>query len=117
MAKPYFKEWRAHRELTQEQVIGRLLALDDPMLPTTAASLSRLENGKQIYTQRSLEALADIYQVDPDDLLRPPPPKGEGDTLHSYVRQLDEVGRRRALALLRAMDAAAAAEESEARRA
>ena len=44
MAGPYFKEWRKFRQLTQEQVLGRLNALDDPELPGTAASLSRIEN-------------------------------------------------------------------------
>jgi transcriptional regulator with XRE-family HTH domain len=99
--RPRFKEWRKKRGLTQEQVVDRLAALDDPNLPQTTASLSRLENGKQIYTQRSLEALAEIYQVDPDDLWQLPPPD---ETLQKYVRQLDEVGRQRALRILRAMD-------------
>lgn len=78
MAKHYLKEWRKHRDLTQEQVVDRLALLDDPMLPTTAASLSRLENGKQPYGERILEALAEIYQCEPDHLIgRDPSKAGE----------------------------------------
>lgn len=57
MAGPYFKEWRKHRGYTQDQVVDRLAELDDPNLPATGASLSRLENGKQPYSQRIVEAL------------------------------------------------------------
>jgi transcriptional regulator with XRE-family HTH domain len=73
MAGPYLKEWRKHRDLTQEQVVDRLAAMDDPLIPQTSASLSRLENGKQPYTQRSLEALAEVYQCDPGELFELPP--------------------------------------------
>lgn len=73
MAGPYLKQWRKHRELTQEQVVDRLAALDDPLIPQTTASLSRLENGKQPYTQRSLEALAEVYQCEPGELFEMPP--------------------------------------------
>lgn len=98
---PYLKEWRKYRHLTQEQVVDRLAALDDPMIPQTAASLSRLENGKQPYTQRSLEALADIYQCAPGDLLERNPEKaGEVVDLLSSWPMPD---RDRAFAVLKAM--------------
>lgn len=67
----YLKEWRQWRNLTQKQVVDRLRELsggevDDPelRLPTTEASLSRIESGKQNYTIAALEALAEIYQAD-----------------------------------------------------
>lgn len=65
----YFKEWRQYRNLTQRQVVDRLAEFDDEKLPTTEASLSRLENRKQQYSERVLEALADIYQTEPQWLL------------------------------------------------
>ena len=69
MAQTYFKEWRKHRGLTQDEVLNRLAVFDDDKLPQTGASLSRIENGKQIYTQRTLEALAEVYQAEPHELL------------------------------------------------
>lgn len=78
MAQPYLKQWRKHRGLTQEQVVDRLAAFDDPNLPQTAASLSRIENGKQPYGQRIIEALADIYQCEPHEVIgRNPQVAGE----------------------------------------
>lgn len=69
MAHPYFKQWRKHRGLTQDQVVNRLAAFDDELLPQTAASLSRIENGKQIYTQRIIEALCEVYQCEAHELI------------------------------------------------
>jgi len=69
MARSYLKEWRKHRRLTQDQVVECLTALDDPTLPQTTASLSRIENGKQPYGQRIIEALADIYKCEPHEVI------------------------------------------------
>lgn len=69
MAHPYLKHWRKHRHYTQDQVVDRLAAFDDPNLPQTTASLSRIENGKQPYSQRIIEALAEIYQCEPHELI------------------------------------------------
>lgn len=101
MAGPYFKEWRKFRGLTQEQVVDRLAMLEDPLIPQTAASLSRLENGKQPYTQRINEALAEVYQCEPDHLIGRNPFK-EGEVI-DLVRLLDERQRRQAVALLQAL--------------
>jgi transcriptional regulator with XRE-family HTH domain len=101
MAAPYFKQWRKFRDLTQEQVIDRLSAMDDPLIPQTAASLSRLENGKQAYTQRSLEALAEVYQCEPDHLLGRNPFK-EGEVIDLWT-QLTERQQRQALAVIDAI--------------
>lgn len=101
MAGPYFKQWRKYRELTQDQVVDRLAMMDDPLIPQTNASLSRLENGKQPYTQRSLEALADVYQCEPDELLGRDPFK-EGQVI-DLLATLDERQRRQALAVIDAI--------------
>lgn len=77
----HLKAWRKHRSLTQEQVIDRLIALGDAQLPQTSASLSRLETGKQPYGERILEALAEIYQCKPWELIGRNPDKTD-DELH-----------------------------------
>jgi transcriptional regulator with XRE-family HTH domain len=99
--KHYLREWRKKRGLTQEQVVGRLAGLDDPLLPTTAASLSRLENGKQPYSERILEALADIYDTRAGHLLDRNPLK-EGEVV-DFMAHLNESQQRQVLALIEAM--------------
>ena len=99
----YFKEWRKYRGLTQDQVVDRLVGLDDKNLPQTAASLSRLENGKQPYAQPILEALADIYGVEPSDLLKNNPEK-EGEIV-DLLHVLDERQRKQAMSIIRTLAA------------
>ena len=97
----YLREWRKHRHLTQKQVVDRLAFLDDELLPSTEASLSRLENGKQPYSQRILEALADIYEAEPDQLIGWNPEK-EG-RLIDLVTHLNARQRAQAMAVLEAL--------------
>lgn len=59
--RTFFKEWRVFRGLSQEQLASRL--------DTSVASISRIENGTQPYTQDVLEALADALMTDPASLL------------------------------------------------
>lgn len=59
--RTFIKEWRNHRGLSQEQLADRL--------ETSVASISRIENGTQPYTQDVLEALADALMTDPASLL------------------------------------------------
>lgn len=67
---PHFiREWRKYRELTQDQLVERLAFIGGNSVPTTAASLSRLENYKQPYSQPLLEALADILRTDEGSLI------------------------------------------------
>jgi transcriptional regulator with XRE-family HTH domain len=104
MAGPYFKEWRKFRELTQEQVLDRLAALDDPELPTTAASLSRIENKKQSIHPRIIAALAEVYQVEEDHLLGRNPFK-EGVVI-DFFAHMTAADQQKALAILRAVSGA-----------
>lgn len=57
----FIREWRKHRGLTLERLAERL--------ETSAASLSRIENGDQPYTQDFLEAVADALGTDPASLI------------------------------------------------
>lgn len=59
--RTFFKEWRVHRGLSQEQLADRL--------ETSVASISRIESGMQPYTQDVLEALAEALGTDPASLL------------------------------------------------
>lgn len=97
----YLKEWRKFRHLIQRQVVERLELHDDDLLPATEASLSRLENGRQPYSQRVLEALGEIYSCEPSDLLGRNPFK-EGELI-DLVSILDERQREQAKAVLEAL--------------
>lgn len=99
----YFREWRRAKGLTQEQVVARLAMHDDPNMPSTTASLSRLETKKQPYSQRVLEALADIYGCETWELLGRDPTK-EGRVV-DLVRHLDERRQAQVEAFLIALDA------------
>ncbi|UXN69929.1 helix-turn-helix domain-containing protein [Devosia neptuniae] len=57
----FIREWRTYRGLTQEMLAERL--------DISKASLSRLETGKQPYTQDMLEALAEALMCEPADLI------------------------------------------------
>jgi transcriptional regulator with XRE-family HTH domain len=59
--KTYFKEWRLDRGLTQQRLADRM--------NTTKANISRIESGKQAYTQDYLEACADALNTDPASLI------------------------------------------------
>lgn len=57
----FLAEWRKHANLTQEKAADRL--------GITQASLSRLETGKQPYSQDFLERAAEAYGTDPASIL------------------------------------------------
>jgi len=57
----FIREWREFRDLTQDQLAARL--------DMSKASLSRIENFKQPYTQDFLEACAEALRTDPASLI------------------------------------------------
>lgn len=57
----FFKEWRKHRRLTQDELAA--------MVGVSASSISQLETGKQGFTDTTLIALSDALQCSPGDLL------------------------------------------------
>lgn len=109
--RTYFKEWRKFRGLTQARAVSRIIELategkeGDPDLrvPQTEASLSRIENGHQPYTQAILEVLADVYQTRPEHLISRDPSK-EGKVL-SLLDRLSPEQYRQAEAVLEALSA------------
>jgi transcriptional regulator with XRE-family HTH domain len=98
----YIKEWREHRNgMTQERLIARM----EEFLGegnVSKSSLSRIENGKQVYSQPILEAAAWAMNVDDvADLLRPPPSSIESELTH-FIRKLDMARQQQALRVLKA---------------
>jgi transcriptional regulator with XRE-family HTH domain len=57
----FFREWRLHRGLTQEE-LGALVGI-------TTSSVSQIENGKHGFTDSTLEAFADALDCSPGDIL------------------------------------------------
>lgn len=65
----FIRQWREFRGLSLDKVVAQL-PLDEkgePMLSKT--SLSRMELGKQPYSQPNLEALAVVLECSPGDLI------------------------------------------------
>jgi transcriptional regulator with XRE-family HTH domain len=75
----FFKEWRVHRNLSQEKAASRI-GLD-------RSHLSKIESGKSEYNQAFLEAAALAYDCQPTDLLiRNPIEMGEIWTLVDKIK-------------------------------
>lgn len=62
----YIREWRKYRGLSQDRLVERVR---EQLLGFSKSTLSRVETGKQPYTQPILEALADALNCAPADLL------------------------------------------------
>lgn len=78
----YFKEWRKRAGLTQEQLADRI--------GVTPSSISQLENGKQGFTDTTLEALAFALNCTPSDLLgRNPFKEGQVIDILELLRDRD----------------------------
>ncbi|MES0218028.1 helix-turn-helix domain-containing protein [Mesorhizobium sp. C280B] len=65
----FFREWRKHRGLTQEELADKV--------GLRAPSISQLENGKQGFTDSTLAAIAKALDCRPGDLLLWGPDKVE----------------------------------------
>jgi transcriptional regulator with XRE-family HTH domain len=95
--RTFIKQWREYRDLTQDDLAERL--------ETSKASISRIENGEQAYTQDFLEACADALRTDPASLLMRDPTDdeavwsiwdrakvGERQMIESIVRSVVKTG-------------------------
>ena len=91
----FLRAWRKHSRLTLAQAAD---AIDLHL-----SVLAKIEAGKTAYTQPRLEALARLYKCHPADLLHPPPsPDTALPGLLMAVRNLSDLERNKALALLKA---------------
>lgn len=100
----YIREWRKKHHLTLDQVADRLAVFDDPHLPKTGASLSRVETGKQPYNQRLIEALAEVFACEPHELLGKNPLIE--NTVIDMVAKLDAKRQSQLVAFIRALEEA-----------
>src|SRR5437868_1495269 len=89
----FIKEWRIHRNLTQDQLAERV--------GVSAPNLSRLENFRQDYTQSILEALAEALQCEPADLIMRNPM--QPDAPWSIWETLKPAQQRQAMTIIRAL--------------
>lgn len=82
--KNFIRQWREHRGLSQDQLVGRVRDLLDGFSKST---LSRLENSKSPYTQDQLEAIAEALGLEPQDLLMREP-DGDAWSLMDTLRAI-----------------------------
>jgi transcriptional regulator with XRE-family HTH domain len=79
----FFRAWRDHRGLTQEQVAERVAM--------SVSSISQIETGAQGFTDSTLMAFAEALNVDPGDLLsRDPLIEGTIIDLLRLIRAKDQ---------------------------
>lgn len=79
LRRHFLKEWRLHRNLTQEQAADRM--------EIDRTTLGRVERRLIPYNQETLEAAAEAYSCDPWDLLNVNPlMEGEVVDLTSILR-------------------------------
>lgn len=69
----FIRAWREYRGLSQDRLVERMREYVEGFSKST---LSRIENGKQAYTQDVLEALAECLQCNPADLIMRTPDSG-----------------------------------------
>jgi transcriptional regulator with XRE-family HTH domain len=102
----YLRAWReaggAMRKpggYTLNDMVGRLAELG---VPTTVATLSRIERGIHPYSQDILEAIADALGVSVAALVEDDPTKPDAEVV-DFLRHLDEQQQQQAAAVLKAM--------------
>jgi len=87
----FLKEWRKHRQLTQEQLADRL--------DIDRTIVSKIERGKLQYSQGFLEAAAEALMCEPADLIVRDPTTPE--RIWSVWDTIPEHERERALTILK----------------
>lgn len=87
----FLREWRNHRNLTQEKLADRA--------GLTQGMISQLENGQSDYTGELLRRLAGVLLCDPADLITRDPSKPEpmwsiwDQAKPAQRRQIEEVAK------------------------
>lgn len=98
--KTYIREWREYRGLSLRRLADRL-ELSGPDETISHASIGRIENGLQPYSQPILEAIAAALNVSVTDLLGVDPTK-EGEVV-DLVRLISDKNRDQAIRVLKAL--------------
>lgn len=89
----FFREWRKHRRLTQEQLAG--------MVGRSTSWVSMVETGEVGYTEEALDLLSEALGCSPADLLERDPRHDE--PIRAEWESLDPAQRRQAVAVMRAL--------------
>lgn len=95
----YIRAWREKEGYTLAQMVGRLDALG---VTITEASLSRIERGKQPYSQDILEAIAAALGKRVSQLIEDDPAVGKGEVI-DFMARLCEQDAKKARDVLYAM--------------
>lgn len=98
--KTFIREWRDRRGLSLRRLADRI-EMEGPEETLSHASIGRIENGLQPYSQPIIEAIAHALDVSVVDLLERDPTK-EGDVV-DLVRLIDDKNRDLAIRLLRSI--------------
>jgi len=93
----YIREWRKHRDLTQEQLAERI--------GIARSYLTKIERGTRRYDQPFLEAAAEQLRCEPCDLIMRDP--SDPDGIWSIWDKLKPSERAQAIAVLRAISGVA----------
>lgn len=99
-SKTFVREWRKYRGLSLRKLADRI-ELHGPNETFSHASIGRIENGEQPYTQPVIEALAEALDVSVSDLLTVDPSK-DGEVV-DLMRMIDDKNRDAAIRVLRAL--------------
>ena len=91
--RTHLKEWREHRGMTIEELANAV--------ETSDATISRLENGKQPYTQALFERLARALHCTPSDLIDRTPT--EAESLGSLFAGMSEASREYTLTVMKSL--------------
>ncbi|WP_112771605.1 helix-turn-helix domain-containing protein [Ensifer adhaerens] len=98
--KTFIREWREYRGLSLRRLADRL-ELNGPDETISHASIGRIENGQQPYSQPVLEAIASSLNVSVTDLLGVDPTK-EGEVV-DLMRMINDKNRAQAIRVLKAL--------------
>jgi len=100
LGRVFIGEWREYRDhMTQDQLAAAVADLTGRGF--SGATLSRIENSKNPYAQWQLEALAEILDCSPGDLISRNPLDKEPDDL--LLARLSPRNREAALTMIRAL--------------
>lgn len=98
--KTFIREWRLKRGLSLRRLADRI-ELDESDGTVSHASIGRIENGLQPYSQPILEAIAAALSCSVTDLLTVDPTK-DGDVV-DLMRLINDKNRDQAIRVLRAL--------------
>lgn len=102
LRKPFIAKWREYRGITQEALAARASEFLGKEMDVTV--LSKIENGKSPYGQRTLEALADALGCQPSHLLNVDPTvPGAIWSIEEALRQADPIERDRIRSVIELM--------------